>query len=430
MKADLRGAGVRDLGRAGAPRAGDRASLRRSNLSLVLRLLRDAGPRPRTRIAAETGLPKATITNLVAELMESGLVREGETERHGSVGRPSRTVEIDGRTVCGIGVEINVAYLSLIAIDLRGEIVLRHRTPLDTRGTEPAAVLDQMAQAIGEARTALIAQGVTPVAVTVAAPGVIKTGSGVVSYAPNIGWQDVAVTEGLRARLGPGAPPIGLENDAKLGAIAEYLVAASADIHDLIYVTGETGVGGGIISDGRLLQGSAGFAGEIGHMPLDPGGLPCACGRVGCWETLVGLRALLRQAAPPHDPVHDPTVDLEQRLTKLRRRADTGDAATLAALERIADGLALGVALLADVLNPRAVVLGGYFTHFGDYLIDRVRAEFSARVMAPEAGGCEIMLSSLGFSAAARGGAYLALDRVYQDPSGTAASVGAGPPIE
>ncbi|MEU6990112.1 ROK family transcriptional regulator [Streptomyces sp. NPDC046465] len=426
MTADLRGAGVRDLGGAGPPRAGDRASLRRTNLSLVLRLLRDAGPRPRAQIAAETGLPKATITHLVAELMESGLVREGEAERHGFVGRPGRTVEIDGRTVCGIGVEINVAYLSLIALDLRGEVVARRRTPLDTRGTEPAAVLDRMAQAIAETRTALYARGVTPVAVTVAAPGVIKTGSGVVSYAPNIGWQDVAVTEGLCERLGPGAPPIGLENDAKSGAIAEYLVAASADIHDLIYVTGETGVGGGIISDGRLLQGSAGFAGEIGHMPLDPGGLPCVCGRVGCWETLVGLAALLDRAAPPPDPVHDPTVDLEQRLTELRRRADAGDAATLTALRGIADGLALGVALLADVLNPRAVVLGGYFTHFGDYLIDRVRAEFAARVMAPEAGGCEIVLSSLGFSAAARGGACLALDRVYQDPIGTAASVGAG----
>lgn len=422
MKADLRGAGVRDLGRAGPPRAGDRASLRRSNLSLVLRLLRDAGPRPRTQIAAETGLPKATITNLVAELMDSGLVREGDAERHGSVGRPGRTVELDGRAVCGIGVEINVAYLSLVAIDLRGEVVTRHRVPLDTRGTAAPAVLDQMARAVGEACATLRARGVTPVAVTVAAPGVIKSGSGVVSYAPNIGWQDIAVTDGLRARLGDGAPPIGLENDAKLGAIAEYLVASSADIHDLIYVTGETGVGGGIISDGRLLQGSAGFAGEIGHMPLDPGGLPCVCGRIGCWETLVGLAALLRQAAPPHDPVHDPTVDLEQRLTQLRRRADAGDTATLGALDHIADGLALGLALLADVLNPRAVVLGGYFAHFGDYLIDRVRAEFSARVMAPDAGGCEIMLSTLGFSAAARGGACLALDRVYQDPSGTAAS--------
>ncbi|MGW5736727.1 MULTISPECIES: ROK family transcriptional regulator [Streptomyces] len=425
MKADLRGTGVRDVARVGPPRAGDRASLRRSNLSLVLRLLRDAGPRPRTQIAAETGLPKATITNLVAELMENGLVREGETERHGSVGRPSRTVELDGRTVCGIGVEINVAYLSLVALDLRGEIALRHRTPLDTRGTEPAAVLDRMAQVIAEARTTLRAQGTTPVAVTVAAPGVIETGSGVVSYAPNIGWQDVAVTEGLRARLGAGAPPVGLENDAKLGAIAEYLLAASAGIHDLIYVTGETGVGGGIISDGRLLQGSAGFAGEIGHMPLDPGGLPCVCGRIGCWETLVGLAALLRGAAP-HDTVHDLSVDLEQRLTELRRRADAGDGAILAALERIADGLALGVALLADVLNPRAVVLGGYFTHFGDYLIDRVRAGFSTRVMAPDAGGCDIILSTLGFSAAARGGAHLALDRVYQDPSGTTASMPMG----
>lgn len=419
MKADPRGAGIRDLGRSGASRAGDRASLRRANLGLVLRLLRDAGPRPRTQIAADTGLPKATVTHLVAELMESGLVREGDAERHGSVGRPGRTVEIDGRTVCGIGVEINAACLNLIAVDLRGEVTARHRAPLDARGSEPADVLDRMAAAVGEACTSLRERGIVPVAVTVAAPGVIKTGTGVVSYAPNIGWQDVAVIDGLRERLGPGAPPIGLENDAKLGAVAEYLVAASADIHDLIYITGETGVGGGIISDGRLLQGSAGFAGEIGHMPLAPDGSPCVCGRVGCWETMVGLTALLHRAAPPHDPVRDPSVDLEERLTELRRRADAGDAATLAALGRIADGLALGMALLADVLNPRAIVLGGYFTHFGDHLTDRVRAGFAARVMAPEAGGCEIVLSSLGFSAAARGGAQLALDRVFQDPTGT-----------
>ncbi|MFJ6632324.1 ROK family protein [Streptomyces sp. NPDC091376] len=424
MKADLRAAGVRDLGRQGPPRASDRASLRRSNLGLVLRLLRDAGPRPRTQIADETGLPKATITNLVAELVERGLVREGEAERHGSVGRPGRTVEIDGRTICGIGVEINVDYLSLIAFDLRSDVIAERHTPLDARGSQPDAVLDRMAEAIGETCDALRARWIHPVAVTIAAPGVIGMDTGVVSYASNIGWRDVAVTEGLRTRLGPKAPPLRLENDAKLGAIAEYLVAAASDIHDLIYVTGETGVGGGIISDGRLLRGSAGFAGEIGHMPLDPGGQPCGCGRQGCWETMVGLAALLRLAAAPDDPVHDPTVDLEHRLAELRRRADAGDLATRAALDRIADGLALGLALLADVLNPRAIVLGGYFAHFGDYLVDRVRGELSARVMAHEAGRCEVMLSTLGFSAAARGGAYMALDSVYQDPSGVSAVSG------
>ncbi|MZD08217.1 ROK family protein [Streptomyces sp. SID5785] len=408
------------MGGGGPQRASDRASLRRTNLGLVLRLLHDAGPRPRIQIAADTGLPKATVTHLVAELMERGLVREGEAERQGSIGRPSRTVEIDGRSLCGLGVEINVDYLSLIALDLRGEVVAEQHTPFDVRGSCAGTVLDRMAGTIRHTCDTLRARGTRPAGVTVAAPGVIETGSGVVSYAPNIGWRDVAVVTGLRDRLGAGGPAVLLENDAKLGAVAEYAVAAAADIHDLIYVTGETGVGGGIISDGRLLRGAAGFAGEIGHMPLDPGGETCVCGRSGCWETMVGLSALLRGAAAPDDPVRDPTVDLVQRLAELRRRADEGDHATLVSLERIADGLALGAGLLADVLNPRAVVLGGYFVHFGDHLIDRVRAEFARRVMAPDAGGCEVMLSTLGFSAAARGGAHLALDRVFQDPAGVA----------
>ncbi|MFE0100418.1 ROK family protein [Streptomyces sp. NPDC059009] len=418
MKADLRDAGVRSLGMAGPPRATDRASVRRTNLGLVLRLLRDAGARSRTRIAAETGLPKATITSLVTELVELGLVREGEAERDGSVGRPSRTVELDGRAICGIGVEINVDYVALAALDLRGEVTVERRTALDARGADPGPVLDATAHLIEETVAALRDRGVRTVAVTAAAPGVIERDSGVVSYAPNIGWRDVDVATGLRDRLGLSAPPLRVENDAKLGAVAEYLVASAADIHDLIYVTGETGVGGGIISDGQLLRGSAGFAGEIGHMPLDPAGHPCACGRRGCWETMVGLAALLRRAARDDDPVLDPTVDLEHRLAELRRRADAADPATLAAFDEVAEGLGVGLALLADVLNPRAIVLGGYFAYFADLLTDRVREVLHARVIAPDAGGCALLPSTLGFTAPARGGAYLALDSVYGDPSG------------
>ncbi|WSP43014.1 ROK family protein [Streptomyces sp. NBC_01244] len=228
---------------------------------------------------------------------------------------------------------------------------------------------------------------------------------------------------GIRARLGRGAPALRrLENDAKLGSVAEYLEASAAGIHDLIYVTGETGVGGGIISGGRLHRGASGFAGEIGHMPLDPGGALCACGRRGCWETMVGLTALLRHAAGPGDPVHDPSLDLEARLTDLQARAAAGDARTLEALDRVADGLGLGLALLADVLNPRAVVLGGYFTYFGDRLAPRVERLMAERVMAPDTGGCRLLLSTLGFTAPARGGALLALDPVYEDPAQTVAT--------
>jgi predicted NBD/HSP70 family sugar kinase len=405
---------------AGAARASDRASVRRANLGLVLRLLRDAGARSRTRIATETGLPKATVTNLIAELVQLGLVSEGSPERDGSIGRPGHTVELDGRAICGIGVEINVDYLSLIAVNLRGETTAERRVAYDVPGTDAASVLDGTAQVIRTALDALRADGYRPAGVTLAAPGVIDLDAGVVRYAPNIGWRDVPVLDELRDRLGPSAPPLSLENDAKLGAIAEYLLASAADIHDLLYVTGETGVGGGIISGGHLLRGASGFAGEIGHMPLDPSGHPCACGRRGCWETMVGLAALVRFATDEGDVVRDPAMDLDRRLAELRERAGAGDARTIAALRRLADNLGLGLALLADVLNPRAIVLGGHFAYFGDHLIDRVRTVVDERVMAPNVGGCEIMLSALGFSAAARGGAYHALEPVYQDPSGAA----------
>ncbi|WP_201776440.1 ROK family transcriptional regulator [Streptacidiphilus carbonis] len=421
MKADLRGGAAHGVAMAGPSKPSDRASIRRTNLGLVLRLLRDSGPRSRARIASDTGLPRPTITGLISELVELGLVREGASERDGSVGRPSQAVEIDGRTICGIGLEINVDYLAVVALNLRGDVTFTRRIAVDVRSAGSEAVLDSAATLIREAAAAVQAVGARVVGAALAAPGNVDITTGRVAFASNIDWRDVAAVDGLRRRLGREAPPLRLENDAKLGAIAEYLVASASDIHDLIYITGETGVGGGIISGGQLMRGARGFAGEIGHMPLAPGGRPCACGRVGCWETMVGLGALLRHAAPDHDdPVHDPSLDVESRLADLRRRADDGDPRILEALALIADDLALGVALLVDVLNPRAVVLGGYFAVFADYLLPSVREGVARRVMAPDCGGCEVLPSTLGFTAPARGGAYLALDSVYQDPSATA----------
>jgi predicted NBD/HSP70 family sugar kinase len=405
---------------AGPAKPSDRASIRRTNLGLVLRLLRDYGPRSRTRIAADTGLPKATITNLVGELAELGLVREDREERSGTVGRPGLLVEIDGRGFCGIGVEISVDYISVIALSLRGDEVFARRIPVDVRAAEPDAVLDEVARLVRDAQRAITRSGARCVGLTCAVPGVVDPVGGVARYASNIGWLEVPVLESLRDRLGPDAPPMDLENDAKLGAIAEYLVVQDQDIHDMLYVTGEVGVGGGIISGGRLLRGSAGYSGEIGHMPLNPGGELCGCGRRGCWETMVGLVALLRQVADEGDPVHDPSLDLEARLQDVAARAASGDPRTLHALAQVSDDLTLGLGLLVDVLNPRAIVLGGYFAHLGEYIIDRVRAGLPERVMAPNAGGCEVLLSTLGFAAPSRGAAYLALDRVYQDPSAVA----------
>lgn len=416
MKADLGDTMPAIITIAGPSKPSDRASIRRTNLGLVLRLLRDQGPRSRTGIAADTGLPKATITSLIGELAERGLVRETSEERSGSVGRPGLLVEIDGQGFCGIGVELSVDYLSAVALTLRGDAVYQHQIAVDARAAGPEAVLDAAAELVREALRATGRAGARCVGVALATQGTAAPGEGAVTYAANLGWQDVRVLDGLARRLLPDTPPLGLENDAKLGAIAEYMAISDTDIQDVLYVTGGVGIGGGIISGGRLLRGSAGFSGEIGHMPLNPGGDPCVCGRRGCWETMVGMAALLRQVADPGDPVHDPSLDLETRLADVAARVARGDARTLAALEKTADGLALGLALLVDVLNPRLVVLGGYFARLGEHMIDRVRAGVRERVMAPEAGGCEVTLSGLGFAAPSRGAALLALDSVYQDP--------------
>ncbi|MFG3281271.1 ROK family protein [Streptomyces sp. NPDC048111] len=396
----------------------DRGAIRRTNLGVVLRLLRDAGPRSRARIAADAGLPKPTVTSLVAELVSLGLVREGPARREGAVGRPGAEVRLHGHAVCGIGVEISTSYVQVVALALDGAELYEHRVAVAVAEAGPETVLDLAARELTTCRTAVQARGVRPAGITVAVPGVVDSANGAARYAPGIGWRDVAVTDGLRTRLGGPPVPLTLDNDAKLAALAEYASARADDVHDMVCVTGERGVGAGVISAGRLLRGAQGFAGEVGHMPLDPERRPCACGRRGCWETMVGLDAILRLAADEDDALHDPAVELRDRLDLLRTRARAAHPRTLAAMARVADDLGLGVALLADVLNPRVVVLGGYFTHIGDLMIERVREVVHERVMAPDAGGCDVRLSALGFAAAARGGAHLALGPVFEDPAG------------
>jgi predicted NBD/HSP70 family sugar kinase len=389
--------------------------MRRSNLALVLRHLRDAGPRSRARIAVETGLNRGTVSSLVAELVDRGLVREGDVQRGGSVGRPGQTVELDGRNIGGIGVEINVDYVTAIVLDLTNAVVFEHRVALDVQALPPEAVLDAVTELTIRALGECAGRDVAAAGMTLAVPALVDTDEGVVAFAPNLHWTQVPAVDGLRHRLGRPGFPIQVDNDANLAALGEYAMGSRAGTRDLVYLTGETGVGGGVMVDGRLLRGAEGFSGEIGHMPLNPGGDLCGCGRRGCWETMVGLAALLRMAAAPDDPVCDPSLDLEQRLAVLSGRADAGEPRTLAALTLVGEALGLGASILVNVFNPRVLVLGGYFASLGDYLLDPMLAELRARVIAPDA--CQVVRSTLGFTAAARGGAHVALEAVLDDPT-------------
>jgi predicted NBD/HSP70 family sugar kinase len=208
-----------------------------------------------------------------------------------------------------------------------------------------------------------------------------------------------------------------VENDANLSAIAEWAMGAEARTADLVYLTGEVGVGGGVIVDGHLLRGADGLSGEVGHTALGNPDAVCGCGRRGCWETVVGLAALLRAAADDDDPVHDPSRDLDTRLAEVARRADVGDERTLAALHSVGASLGAGAAVLINLFNPRVVVLGGYFAVLGRFLLPSLTEELRDRVFGPDLAGARVVLSTLGFTAAVRGGALQALDAVFDDPT-------------
>jgi predicted NBD/HSP70 family sugar kinase len=396
------------------PGAADLATLRRSNLALVLRRLRDHGPRSRARLATELGVTRSAASNLVSELAERGLVRVGVAER-GGLGRPGTPVELAGHAVCGIGAEINVNHVATMALDLAGRVVVEHRMPIDARRLEAGEVIDHLAELVGRTTADLTARGATPVGLTVGVAGLVDSTRDVLTLGPNLGWRDVPVGGMLRERLRP-AYPVVVDNEANLAATAEA-VPGDPQRRDILVISGEVGLGGGIVADGRLLRGRQGYAGEFGHMIVDPHGRRCGCGRTGCWETVAGLRALLDAATDADDPVRDPALGLEARLAELNRRADLGDTRTLAALEQVGGWVGVGAAILANALNPAAIVLSGYLAEVGHHLRSAVEARLEAGVLAPQAGGTRVELSALGFTAAVRGGALLALESVFTDPT-------------
>ncbi|MDX2969490.1 ROK family transcriptional regulator [Kribbella solani] len=396
--------------------AADHVSLRRNNLSVVLRHVRDLGPRSRARIADDTGLNKATVSSLVAELVERGLLREGSADSTRTLGRPGQLVELDGSGVCGVGAEINVEYLAVIALNLSGETVFEQRVPVDVAHLDPGATLDRLTDLIKQAVAAVNGQ---VAGVTLAVPALVQGETGALKLAPNLGWSEFPVAAELRRRLGEPPYSVHVDNEANLAALAAY-AELQGDVHDLVLLTGAIGVGGGVVTGGHLLRGSQGYSGEVGHMPVAPAGRTCGCGRTGCWETVVGLTALLHQATDADDPVRDPSLDVVQRLAEIKRRAEAGDVRTLAALRDVGDWLGIGGAVLANILNPDVLVLGGYFAVLGPWLKAPLEQAIRERVIAPDGGGCRVVQSELGFTAAVRGGARISLDQVFLDPTGVA----------
>ncbi len=395
----------------------DQRSVRQHNLGLVIRHVAERGPRSRARIAAETGLNKTTVSSLVAELIERGLLCETGIDSRGAVGRPGRRIQLAADGVAGIGLEIGEWHLGACAVDLTGRVRCRSTIPWENRSSGPVQAIERLAALAAETLELLTSERLTPAGVTVALPGLVDISRGMLFVAPNLDWREVPVVTMLSEHLGPTAFPLRADNDANLAALAELRVGVGRRLRDFVYVHGElgAGVGAGIVSGGELFRGPSGFGGEIGHMPLARRGPLCRCGNRGCLEVLAGREALLRLVGLDAHPETDVRADAAE--AELLRRAGAGDPATVRALAEVARALAAGLTALANVLSPEAIVLGGYFATFAEWLVPRIERELDDHVLGARWSRCVVLVSELGDQAALRGAAALALHEVLADPA-------------
>jgi predicted NBD/HSP70 family sugar kinase len=392
-------------------------ALRQHNLALVLQHIAAAEPVSRARIAAATSLTKTTVSSLVDDLVSARLVTELGPEARGAIGRPGSALALNRTGHVGIGLEINVDYIAVCVANLVGEVRYLRTRPRDNRGQSPAKVLGRAVRmtrtAIGLAEAAQL----TVAGLAVAVPGPVETDRGLLRLAPNLGWVDVPVAEILADRFDTHDLAVVVDNEANLAALGELWFGGHEDLDDFIHVSGEIGVGGGIVIGGELFRGVRGFAGEIGHVVVEPDGPRCRCGARGCLEQVAGQEAILR-AAGLTGTVGTSLGRQGGSVDELLARARDGEPDTLRAIESAGRALGIGLSATVNVVDPSTVVLGGLYAALEPWLSKPLLEELRERAIALGWSPVRLLASRLGPDAAVRGAAGSVVKRVLSEPAG------------
>lgn len=383
-------------------------TVRRANLSAIVRELHTHGPLSRSVLVIRTGLTRSAIRSLIGELVDTGLVSEERAAPLGTPGRPSPLVRLkpDGAVVLAMEIAVDSLAVGIVGLDGTVLELIRVDRPRGHSAVDEVVgdlvELASAAQARRPADDALVGVGVAVV-------GVVRRTDGLVAMAPNLGWLDVPLGERLSRALAV-AVPISIANEADLGALAEHRRGAAVGMDDMLFLSGEVGVGGGLIVDGQPFTGAAGFGGEVGHIPVNPTGARCRCGSFGCWETEIGEEVLLELAGHPRSGGRS-------EVDAVVREATAGSVTALAALDHVGRWLGLGLAGLVNVLNPRLIVLGGRFGRIHPFVVRSLEEELDRRALAAPRSMVRVVATRLGVNAPLLGAAELAFEPLLADPA-------------
>jgi predicted NBD/HSP70 family sugar kinase len=375
--------------------------MKKLNKSIILETIIAESPVSRAAISEKTGLNKATVSNLVTELIESQLVYEtGPGASSG--GRKPVMLLFNNEAGYAIGVDLGVNYILTMLTDLKGQIVKERRVPLTDLQYEQT--LQQLIEAIRWAISSAPDSPYGIVGIGIGVPGLVDP-NGLILSAPNLKWRKVDIKSAIEQEF---ELPVTIDNEANVGALGEKSYGEYQTARDMIYVSAGIGIGVGIVVNNTLYRGFSGFSGEMGHMTIHMDGLPCSCGNRGCWELYASENALLSRAA-----AYLQEQSQELSLDALVSLAERGDEGIIQLFREVGYYLGIGIANVINTFNPELVVIGNRLSLIKPWMEASMLECVEQRSLQYHHRRVQIVFSKLAMKSAAVGAAELAIKAFF-----------------
>ena len=310
-----------------------------------------------------TGLSRTTVHTLVSELKDSGVLHEvemGVPDSRG--GRPAVLLRLRDSSLAAVGIDFGHSHVGVAVADIGHNVLAERRCDLDV-SHDARAALDAAAGMVDEVLTEARVERKSVIGAGIGIPGPVDRTRGTAGSATILpGWIGVRIVDEMHDRLGV---PVEIENDANLGALAELTWGAGRECSNFVYIKVATGIGAGLVIDGKLLRGATGTAGEIGHTTIDESGALCYCGNRGCLETVASGPAIIQLVGPLTGEV--PT------LTGIVELAVAGELRCHRAISDAGHEIGVAIASLCNLVNPERVIVGGLLSRTGEVLLHPMR---------------------------------------------------------
>ena len=382
-------------------KTGDLSLVRKINKSIVLTKIQEEEALSRARISEITGLNKATVSSLVAELIADHLVCEtGLGESSG--GRKPVMLYFNKSAGYSIGIDLGVNYIFGILTDLSGSIIFEYKTDLLDSHLE--TVLSRIIEVIQILIKQMPPSPYGIIGIGIGVPGITDINDNIL-FAPNLKWENVDLKTYLEEYFNI---PITVNNEANAGAHGEKLYGAGVDIPNFVYTSIGIGIGTGIIINNELYKGASGVSGESGHFTIHSEGLTCSCGNKGCWELYASEKALLTMTK---DLQSIKKSHEEISLEELVELARDGNEEVLNLFHRIGEYIGIGFVNISNMFNPNAIIIGNRFSIIKEWILEPIHRVVTERLSRFQQ--VEIKFSKLGLYSSALGSSAFAIENFF-----------------